>query len=474
MKVVESKGMSPLYKWLIVLAVLVLIWLLPVPEGVTVEAWRLLAIFAATILGLILQPVPMGAVVLLGLTMTVLTGVRTIGEALSGFSNGVVWLIVMAFLLARGFIKTGLGRRIAFLLIRAFGKTTLGLGYALVASDLIIAPATPSNTARAGGVLYPIVRSLSAGYDSEPGPSARKIGSYLMMTEFQGTCITSAMFMTAMAGNTLIVTLAGDAFNIQLTWGSWALAALVPGLLSLALIPYLLYKIYPPEIKTSPEAPIMAAEELRSMGPIKTAEMIMLLVFVTVVGLWATSQFHSINATTIAILGVSLLLATGVLEWQDVLSEKGAWDALIWFGGLVMMAGALNSLGLITWFSEQVSGSVAGWSWTAALLIIILVYVYSHYGFASLTAHITAMFVPFAAVAIAAGAPPYLAVLSLAFFSNLNASITHYGTGPAPIYFGSGYIDMGTWWKIGFVVSVANIIIWLGAGSLWWKVIGLW
>jgi divalent anion:Na+ symporter, DASS family len=467
-------GLSNLYRGLIVLAIFVLIWIIPAPEGVEVAAWRLLAIFVATIAGLILQPLPMGAMVLLGVTMTILTGTRTVAQALSGFSNGVVWLIVLAFLLARGFIKTGLGRRIAYQLIKAFGKTTLGLGYSLVLSDLILAPATPSNTARAGGVLYPIVRSLSATYDSEPGPSARRIGSYLMITEFQGTCITSAMFMTAMAANPLIAQLASEALGIQLSWGTWALAALVPGILSLAIIPYLLYKVYPPEIKSSPEAPNVARKELDSMGPMKTTEKIMLFVFIAAVGLWATSQFNGLNATTVALLGVTLLLVAGVLEWQDVLSEKGAWDALIWFGGLVMMAGGLNALGLIGWFSEQISASVAGWPWITAFLVIILVYVYSHYGFASLTAHVTAMFVPFTTVAVLAGAPPYLAALSLGFFSNLNASITHYGTGPAPIYFGSGYVDMSTWWKLGFLVSVVNIFIWVGAGSVWWKVIGLW
>lgn len=469
-----KNGMSTLSRALIVLAILVVIWFFPVPDGVEVAAWRLFAIFAATIAGLILQPLPMGAIVLLGVTLTVVTEVRTIGEALSGFSNGVVWLIVMAFLLSRGFIKTGLGRRIAFLLIKAFGKTTLGLGYALVLSDLAIAPATPSNTARAGGVIYPIVRSLASGYDSEPGPSARRIGSYLMMTAFQGTCITSAMFLTAMAANPLIAELASESLGIELTWGSWALAALVPGVLSLAFIPYLLYKIYPPEIKSSPEARAEASKQLQAMGSMKRSEIIMLIVFIGAVALWATSQFHNFNATTVAVMGVAMLLVTSVLEWQDVLSEKGAWDALIWFGGLVMMAGALNTLGFIGWFSELVAGAVTGWPWIPAFLIIVLVYVYSHYGFASLTAHVTAMFVPFTAVAVLAGAPPYLAALSLGFFSNLNASITHYGTGPAPIFFGSGYIDMPTWWKLGFVVSVANLVIWLGAGSLWWKVIGLW
>jgi DASS family divalent anion:Na+ symporter len=73
-----------------------------------------------------------------------------------------------------------------------------------------------------------------------------------------------------------------------------------------------------------------------------------------------------------------------------------------------------------------------------------------------------------------AGAPPVLAALVLAFFSNLFAGMTHYGTGPAPVLFGTGYVELGTWWRMGLLVSVVNIVIWVGLGGLWWKVLGLW
>ncbi len=176
----EHDARGRIKRGLIVVIVGLVIWFSPVPAGVKPEAWHLLAIFVATIVGLILTPLPMGAIVILGVMMTALTGVLKIGAVLSGFANNTVWLIVAAFLIARGFIITGLGRRIAFNFIKAFGRKTLGLAYAIEASDLVIAPATPSNTARAGGILYPIVRSLCSTFDSEPGDSARKIGSYLM------------------------------------------------------------------------------------------------------------------------------------------------------------------------------------------------------------------------------------------------------------------------------------------------------
>ncbi len=459
---------------IIVIVVGLIIWYLPVPAGVKKEAWQLLAIFVATIVGLILTPLPMGAVVIIGVMMTTLTGVVKIGPALSGFANNTVWLIVAAFLVARGFISTGLGRRIAYIFIRAFGRKTLGLAYSIVASELVLSPATPSNTARAGGIIYPIVRALSSTFGSEPGESARKIGAFLMLMEFQATVITSAMFMTSMAPNPLIAELAKKTANISISWGMWALAAIVPGILSLIIVTYLLYKIYPPEIKETPEAAEMAHRELEKMGPMQRTEKTMLFVFILILVLWVTGEWNKIDATVVAFIGVSVMLITGVIGWNDVLGEKGAWDALIWFGGLVMMASQLNNLGFMKWLATTVGSSLAGWTWLSALIALMLVYFYSHYGFASTTAHVTAMFPAFLAVAVAVKVPPYLAALTLGFFSALNAGITHYGTGPAPIYFNAGYMDQKTWWKYGLIVSFVNIAIWMGVGFPWWKVLGLW
>jgi DASS family divalent anion:Na+ symporter len=447
------------------------------PGADMARAWHLLAIFVSTIVGLIVKPLPMGAVALLGLTVTVLTGTLAIGDALSGFADATIWLIVLAFFIARGFIKTGLGSRIAYLFVALLGKRTLGLGYGLLATDLVLAPATPSNTARAGGVVYPIMRSIATAFGSDPDRgTARKMGTFLTLTAFQGDIITSAMFLTAMAANPLAQKLAGQQ-GVTITWGGWALAALVPGMLSLLVVPLLIYRLCPPEIETTPDATSMAHTELARMGPIKLDEWVMLGTFGLLLVLWIFGpQLGGLTATAAALVGLGVLLLTGVLTWSDVQQEEGAWNTLVWFAALVMMAGFLNTLGLIPWFSGAVATSLkaAGLTWTAAFAIVALVYFYSHYLFASNTAHVSAMYGAFLAVAIAVGTPPMLAALVLAFFSNLFSSMTHYGAGPAPVLFGSDFVDVGTWWKLGFVVSVVNIAIWLGVGGVWWKVLGIW
>jgi len=458
---------------LITLAVACAIWFWPPPEGVSAQAWHLLAIFVATIVGIITKPLPMGAVALIGVTATALTGTLTLGEALSGFGNSTIWLIGVAIFVSRAIIKTGLGARIAYQFMKLFGRNTLGLSYGLGLADLVLAPAMPSNTARAGGVLMPLLRSVSLAYGSDPAKGTeRRIGGFMMLSGFQINIITSAMFLTAMAANPLAADLALDV-GVEITWGGWFLAALAPGLVSLIVIPLVVYVVYPPEIKSTPQAAQMAHDALDEMGPVTAGEKVTLGVMGLLLVLWIFGSGIGVDATTAALTGLAVLLLTGVLSWQDILAEKGAWDTIVWFAALVMMATQLNQLGFIAWFGETMGAQVAGMEWHMAFLVLALVYFYSHYLFASQTAHISAMYAPFLAVAVAVGTPPALAALVLAFFSNLFSSLTHYANGPAPVIFGANYVSMGAWWSIGLAVSVLNIIIWVGVGWLWWDLLGL-
>ena len=463
------------YKKLITLFVVgLVIWFIPHSDSLSKEAWQLFAIVVATILGLILQPLPIGAVAFIGVAAAMLTNTLSAKEALTGFGSGTIWLIVSAFMIARGFIKTGLGRRIAYKIISILGDSTLRLGYSIVISDAIISPAMPSSGARAGGVLFPIVKSISSALNSEPDDSRRKAGAYFMQTLWQGNAITNGMFLTSMAGNPLIATLALSSFGVQISWGLWIIGSIVPALCSLAIIPLVLYIIYPPEIKKYPQAKEIAKKELLNLGKMKFEEKAMLCVFIGALILWATGGFTGIGATTVAMLAVVALLLSGVLSWDEILSEKAAWNTLIWMGGLISLAGGLNTLGFIGWFANSVSTSFSGISWITATAVLLLIYVFSHYFFASLTAHITAMYSAFGVVAIACGAPGMLIALVFAYASNLMMPITHYGGAPAPIIFGSGYVTQKEWWKLGFIITVINLLIWSIIGSIWWKVLGLW
>ena len=463
-------------KFILPLVIGILIWLLTPfkPDSLSIQAWYMFAIFVATIIACITQPMPIGAVSILGFTVMVITGVSDIKNAVQGFGNNSIWLIVIAFFISRGFVKTGLGRRIALQFVSLFGKKTLGLAYSLVGVDLILAPATPSNTARAGGIMFPIIKSLSESFGSDPKKGTeRKMGAFLIFTEFQGNLITAAMFLTAMAGNPLAQNLAESTANIHITWMNWFLAALVPGLISLIIVPFIIYKIYPPSIKKTPNAKNWAHKELMKMGKISIPEKFMIAIFIIALALWITGSVIQIDATSTAFIALSLLLITGVLNWKDILNETGAWNTLIWFSVLVLMADQLNKLGFIPWLSKLIASSLGNFSWPIVLILLIVFYFYSHYLFASATAHVSAMYAALLGVAVAAGAPPLFSALILGFFGNLLASTTHYSSGPAPILFSAEYISQKRWWTMNFILGIVYFIVWIGIGSIWMKMIGI-
>ena len=465
---------SPWWRWLVVLGAGLGTAALGPAEGVSPEAWRLFAIFVATITGSILRPLPAGAVVLLGVAAVAATGALPPASALKGYSDPLVWLVLCAFLISRGVRVTGLGERIAYLFIRALGQRSLGLAYALVGTDAVLASVLPSNSARAGGVVFPITRSLAEAYESHPGPTARRLGAFLLLAVYQGDVIACAMFLTGQASNVLVARFAQDVGHVELSYTGWLVAALVPGLVALAVVPYLLYRLHPPEVTHTPDARAFAQRALDRLGAPSRREWLMLAVFVLIAGLWITSRWHGINYTVVALAGVGTLLLTGVISWEDALTDRGAWDVFIWYGGMVRMAEALGEAGVTKRFAEVAASVTAGWAWAAALAALVLVYFYAHYAFASITAHVTAMFTPFLVVVLAAGAPPALAVLLLAGASNLCASLTHFGTTTSPIYFGARYVSQRDWWRLGFITSVVTLAIWGTVGPLWWRVLGRW
>ena len=262
------------------------------------------------------------------------------------------------------------------MIIKLIGRSPLTLGYSIALSELVVSPAMPSATARGGGVFYPIVRSLSEAFGSQPGPSSRKIGAYLMQVGYHTDATTCMMFLTSMAGNPLCVGLAASAVGVGITWTNWALAAIVPGLISLALVPWVVSLLSPPEIKAIPNARELAEKELAAMGPMSKDEKVLAFVFVMCLVLWATGSWTHLGATPIAMLAIAIMLIAKVLSWQDILSEKGAYDAMFWMGGLMSLATALGKSGFITWVAKdtaEIIGS-AGLGWIASFLIVILFY----------------------------------------------------------------------------------------------------
>lgn len=462
-----------LIRWSVPAVILAVLWLCPVPDGLKPEAWHMFAIFAATIAGILASPIASGALMFIALAVTYFTHTLPLGDVLKGFSSGTVWMIFSAYVLSLGFVQSGLGRRIAYKTLSLFGGSSLGVAYSLGLADLIMAPAMPSVTARSGGIILPIAKSINQVLGSQPGPTGKRIGDFLIMTCFQFTPITGAMFLTGMAANPLCAQLAHDSLGIELTWGEWFYAAVVPAMICFVALPLLTYKFMNPELKRTPEARVMGREELAKMGRMTRQETIVSIGFLLALVGWGTCLLTGLNANAIGLGLVAFLFITGGVQWKDVLNDKAAWDTVVWFGAIISLATGLTKLGFIKWMAAGFASSLGGLDWMTTFLILGFAYIYLHYVFATASGHVAAMYVPFASVAIAAGAPAPMVAICFAIFSNTMWGITEYAGGPGPIYFGQGYFERPRFYKINFCIVTFCVLTIFTTGMAWWKLIGL-
>jgi DASS family divalent anion:Na+ symporter len=437
----------------------------PKPDVLTSEAWQLLAIFSATICGLVLKPLPVGAWAFGAMTVSLLTKTLTFDQALSSVSNQVVWLILVTAFFARAFVKTGFGDRLALLFVSVAGQSSLRLAYGFQLAEALLSPAMPSTTARAAGVFIPVIKSLDP-----------RTQEFLIGQQLQGTGATSAFLMSGAAQNFLCMQIAiGMGIPFVNPFNEWAVAAFVPAFICMMVTPLIVFIVDPPLLNATPKAPMEAAKKLQAMGPLAEIEKRMCLSLGTTVFLWIFGAPLGIAAVVAAMTGLCLMLISGVLSWDDALEQKGAWDTLIWFAILIGMSQQLNDLGVIEWLSGFVRDFLISWNLvgTSAFVALHLAYFLSHYMFASQSAHVGALYGAFLTMMIAGGVPPKLAAISLAMNTNTFGGLTHYASGQAAVYYGSGKIGLEKLWKQGLYVSCVHAFIWSTVGMAWWSVCGI-
>lgn len=469
-----------LWKLLIIIAIPLIMSLCPTPEGLSKLSWVLSGIYLAAIVGLVIKPFSEPVVLLIAVAASMVT-VGNLGDGsiktssvLSGYASGTTWLVFSAFTLSAAFVITGLGKRIAYLLIGKIGSTTLGLGYVTAFLDLILAPATPSNTARAGGIVLPIINSVAVALGSEPEQSAKRAGRYLMMNVYMVTKTTSYMFFTAMAGNILALKMIEDICHIKLSWGGWALAAGLPGLIMLLLTPFITYKLNPPELKRVDNKKI-AKDGLSALGPMTLREKMLTCLFVMALAGWIFSKSLGVDESTVAICVMALMLVLRIVTWEDVIKNKGGWNTLIWYGGIIGLSSLLSKVGFFLWLADLLKNNISfGGHSTLAFIVIVSLSILVRYFFASGSAYIVAMVPVFAMLANVSGAPVMLTALALLFSNSYGGMVTHYGGAAGPVIFGVGYNDLKSWWITGGVLALVTFILHMTLGVWWWELLMYW
>jgi L-tartrate/succinate antiporter len=449
------------------------------PDGLDPDAWRYFALFTAVITGIAMEPVAPAAIGLAGVIAAAALGLvhdtpdESAAWALSGFGNATVWLIFGGYMFTMGYTETGLGKRVALHLIRLLGARTLGLGYAIALADLALAPFTASATARSAGTIYPVIRQIPELYGSRPDEaSARRIGSYLLYTGLAVSFVTSSMFITALAPNTLAISIMQETAGVRVSWVDWAIGFAPVGAVLLAVTPLVIYRLYPPKIREAPEAPRWAAAQLGDLGPMSRREATLLALVGLALALWiGATPWLSPGVT--AMLVVLLMVFCGVVSWDHVIGHAQAWNVLVWFATLVTMARGLAETGFVDWLAGVVAPVFGGLGPTTAMVAIVATFFVLHYAFASITAHTASLLPVFLGVAVALGGhSPTRWALLLGYSLGLMGILTPYASGQSVIYYGSRYVTRRAFWTLGLVLGVLYLSVYLIIITPWLSYLG--
>jgi divalent anion:Na+ symporter, DASS family len=450
----------------IAIAVALVIWFVPAPGNLTAQAWHLFAIFAATILSVVIGAFPILTASVLAIAAAVLSGTLAPDDAYAGFANPTIVLIIVAFLVARAVVKSGLGQRLGYRAISLFGKSTLGLSYTIFGVDALISPAFPSNTARSG-VLYPLVFSMAEAAGANPHRADRqRLGRFLMFSGMASLTLSSALWLTAMAGNPLGAEIARKS-GVEISFVSWLMAACVPTLLAMVIVPFVLYKIIKPEVTAMPNAPADARKALAKLGPLTRDQKVVAFTFFGMVVLWGAASVVGLDPTAVAFLGLGVMLATGVLTLGDIAKEGDVLATFIWFAVLFTMSSQLNMLGFMEFLGARLAMRLGGLPVPIAAVTLVVAYVALHYLFVSQTAHLLALFGVFLGVGVKLGASPAVLAFELLFATNYFAAIAPQGSSANLLFASSGYLTQGELYRLGAIHTALCLVIYLVAGTPW-------
>jgi len=463
----EAPGRAkPLLLAVLPFAVGTALWFVPIPQGLAAEAWHLFAIFAAAILAIVINAYPLLTAALIAGSLAVLTNTVEASKVFAGFANSSVLLVVVAFLVAVAVVKSGLGRRVSLHVVARFGHSTLGLGYSIFITDALIAPGFPSNTSRSG-VLYPIILALAQSSGSQPDDATgRRLGAYLMFSGLASLSISSALWLTATSANPIAVSLAAK-HGLSISFGSWLLVSCVPALTVIALLPLLLYRLFPPGVSATPEAPRIAREALREMGAWSRDERLTAAIFALMIGAWIFAGTLNLSLTAVALAGLGALLATRVLTLDDIYLQGSTLATFLWLAVLFALSGQLNEMGFMGYVGERLAMRLGDLSWPVAYAVLLLLYVFMHYLFVSQSAQVLALFGVFLDVDVQSGVPAHLMAFALLFASSYFSSLTPQGGSQNVIFAASGYLTQGELYRLGLLTTAFCTAVFLLIGTPW-------
>jgi len=292
------------------------------------------------------------------------------------------------------------------------------------------------------------------------------MGGYLMFCGMASLSVSSALWLTATSGNPIAVSLA-EPYGVKINFGSWMLAASVPVLMMIAFLPLILYKLFPPGVTETPDAPKAARASLRSMGPLTRDEWIVAVAFAFMVTGWVMAGTLKLSLAAVAFAGLGALLAMGVLTLEDINLQGGTLVTFIWLAVLFALSGQLNELGFMGYVWGRLTSLLGGITWPVAYVVLLVLYVLMHYMFVSQSAQILALFDVFLGVGVKTGVPAPLMAFALLFASSYFSTITPQGGSQNVIFVGSNYLTQRELYRLGLLTTVFCLLVFLVIGTPW-------
>lgn len=463
------------------------IWAIPTPATMTVTQHKLLAIFGGAVVSWITIGVNFAVSTFFVVTLlyfwvgnpdgklnNVGQLIRNAEFAVGGFASSSLWLLVTGFVLSIAMTQSGVAKRLALQMMKVLGRTPAGAIYASMVANFIIAPLTPSNTARTAAML-PIVEGIAEAYKAKPGQS--NFGKALMLASTFTSNITGSAFLTGTIPNPVSIGMIAAAAGVSIytTWSYWALAALPTNIVILAITGWLLLKLYPSEVKALPGGVDYIKQELIAMGPMSSREKKAILYFVIALILWSTDAIHKFNSTMVAFF-VSMLIFTphiGVLNWKE--TEKSLpWELFVYFGGVLTLSGALMQTKAFEWIIKTLLG-VMGLESVAMMPLLILLIgfsIFSHVIWSTTTAMTGVMIPIYIGLAKTLGFDVVAFVMPLAIMMAY-ALFLPFNTMGNIILFGKGYYTVTEQLKSSIILGLIIWVLWIITAFTWWKLIGL-
>ncbi|MBM4171188.1 MAG: DASS family sodium-coupled anion symporter [Ignavibacteria bacterium] len=438
----------------------------------------MLAIFVASIILWMTQAIPNYLTSLMLIIGLVLTGVLSEKTAYAQLGHPVMWLNIMSFVLASMLVTTGLAKRFALWLIIKFGKNASTIFLTFIVINLILSAFISATTAKAA-ILLPIFMVIAAIYGATSGEEKTNFGRSIVLQNLLNINLGAGAFVTGSGANLIAAALIGGAIGGKIFFADWMMA-MFPMMLCLMFVGYLVaMKIFFP-LKPEERIPQIEGgmerlkQEFHNMGTITGLEIRSAIIFIVILGFWATDNIHGVSATAIAFVGaiVALLPGVGIIKWNEV---DIPWHLMLFSAGAYTLGAGLDATDLpsisVNAFFDHLGIGDDTHFWVLYLLLTGVM-VFSALLFQSKTMR-TMIFIPIAiGVANRFGFEVVSLALPVAFMIE-HVYVLPFNSKPAALLYETGHYSLADTFKYGLTMMIISWLLIIIAGETWFRYLGI-